>query len=156
VTVGVTENPAIVIAVVALALIFLRQFTARRVRATAYLWAAFLLVIGLVPPGPVLHPTVATVALLVISLCASIAFGVLRGRQIPVWRDGHGVILRRGDATTLLLWPATIATRLVLAGLGYVAFAEPIELNALWLGLGLSLAAQQLFTARRATALAAM
>jgi hypothetical protein len=152
---GVIVNPTIVIAVVALALIFLRQFTARRVRATAYLWAAFLLVIGLAPPGPELHPTVATVALLVISMFASIAFGVLRGQQIPLWRDEDGVILRRGDATTLLLWLATIATRLGLTALGYVAFAEPIELNALWLGLGLSLAAQQLFTARRATALAA-
>ena len=125
------------------------QFRTRRVRAAAYVWVLLLVARGCVPPGPS-RASAVSIALLVVSLLVSAAFGVLRGRTMPIWRAPDGTVYRRGDATTLLLWLATIATKLGLGLAAEVLFAEPVNLNALWLGLGVTVAVQQYVLLRRA------
>ncbi|KQV09912.1 hypothetical protein ASE03_26280 [Kitasatospora sp. Root187] len=128
--------------VVVTAVIVLSQFSARPVRAVTYLWVALLIVRGCVPPGPS-SPTTAGVAFLAAGLAVSVAAGFLRGRTMPMWRDVSGRLHRRGNRLTLLLWLATIAVKLGLGALAEVAFGEPFNANALWLGLGITLGTQQ-------------
>lgn len=125
------------------------QFTTRPVRWQAWIWVVLCVARGLVPPGPA-RATTAGIALLVASLLASALFGAVRGRTMPMWRGRDGVVYRRGGGVTLLLWLATIATRLVFAAVGHAVFDEPVDLDAVWLGLGVTLAAQHLVMTRRA------
>ncbi|GAA4636229.1 hypothetical protein GCM10023196_085140 [Actinoallomurus vinaceus] len=128
------------------------QFTTRPVRWQNWIWVVLCVARGFVPPGPS-RATAAGIGLLVVSLIASAIFGVLRGRTMPMWRGQDGLVYRRGGGVTLLLWLATVATRLALGALGQAVFAEPFALDALWLGLGVTLAAQQLVMTHRATRL---
>ncbi|MCO5970847.1 hypothetical protein [Actinoallomurus soli] len=144
---GVTLDVALAVGITALVIVL--QFATRPVRWQAWIWVLLCVARGLVPPGPA-RATTAGITLLVVSLIASAFFGALRGRTMRMWRDRDGVVYRRGGGVTLLLWLATIATRLVLTALGHAVFDEPIDLDALWLGLGVTLAAQQLVMTRRA------
>lgn len=142
-------DPTLALVVGVLALVFHRQFTVRRVRAVALEWVALLVARGLVPSGPV-RDTAVSVSLFVVSLRASKSLGLLRGRCIPLWRGPDAAVYRRSDRITLLLWLATFAVRILISGLGYEVWGEPVELNGLWVGLGVSLAAQQWAMMRRA------
>lgn len=131
------------------------QFTARPVRPRAYLWVGLLLARGCVPPGPA-TPTPAGIAVLAAGLAASAFFGVLRGRTMPMWRDGSGRVYRKGGRVTLLLWLATFAARLLVGGVGLIALGEPVNLDALWLGVGVTLGVQQSVMASRARSIPAV
>jgi hypothetical protein len=137
------------LAVGSTALVVAAQFRTRRVRALAYVWMVLLVARGCVPPGPS-RPTAVSIALLLVSLLVSAAFGVLRGRTMPMWRAGDAAVYRRGDRTTLLLWLATIATKIGMVVAAQEWLAEPVNLNALWLGLGVTVAVQQYVLLRRA------
>lgn len=141
--------PGAALAVGVTVLVVALQFRTRRVRAVAYLWVALLTARGCVPPGPS-RATATSIAVLVASLLVSAVFGVLRGRTMSVWRASDGAVYRRGNGTTLLLWFATIATKLGMALAAQVLFAEPVNLNALWLCLGVTVAIQQHVLIRRA------
>lgn len=126
--------------------IVISQFTARPVRPLTYLWVALLIARGCVPPGPA-TATAGGIAVLIAGLVVSVFFGVLRGRTMPMWRDDSGRLYRKGGRVTLLLWLATLATRLLLGGFAQVALGEPFNLNALWLGIGVTFGAQQIVMA---------
>ncbi|MFG1867822.1 hypothetical protein [Micromonospora arborensis] len=135
------------------AVMLLSQFTARPVRPLTYLWVALLVARGCVPPGPA-RPTATGVTVLVAGLAISVVFGVLRGRTMPLWRDDIGRLYRRGDRVTLLLWLATFAVRLLVGGLGLVMLGEPVNLDALWLGIGVTFGVQQIVMSHRGRYLA--
>ncbi|MFF3741900.1 hypothetical protein [Streptomyces sp. NPDC002566] len=129
-------------------IIVIRQFTAQQVTNRMFFWVAVLIVRGCVPPGPAeMKP--ASIALLVLSLFASVAFGLWRGAAFPMWRDAEGRVFRKGDRRILFLWLLTVAARLVFGGIGAVAFHEPFNADALWLGMGVTLAVQHLVMTRR-------
>ncbi|MEU6553246.1 hypothetical protein ABZ915_23630 [Streptomyces sp. NPDC046915] len=123
--------------------VMVSQFSARPVRPVAYLWVALLLVRGCLPPGPS-RTTSAGVAFLVVGLVVSVVAGVLRGRTMPMWRDTEGRLYRKGGRVTLVLWLATVVVKLGLGAIAEVAFGEPFNGDALWLGLGVTLGAQHL------------
>ncbi|MEV4317135.1 hypothetical protein [Actinocrispum sp. NPDC049592] len=131
------------------AFVVVRQFTVREVNSRMYIWIALLIVRGVVPPGPA-RMTVAGIAFLVAALVISVVFGVLRGTTMPMWRGEAGKVLRRGGRVTLVLWLATILVRLALGGWAQVQFGEPFNVDALWLGIGVTLAVQQFVMTRRA------
>lgn len=130
------------------AVMLLSQFTARPVRPLTYLWVALLVARGCVPPGPA-RPTATGITVLLAGLAVSVVFGVLRGRTMPMWRDGTGRLYRKGGRVTLLLWLATFAARLLVGGLGLVVLGEPVNLDALWLGIGVTFGVQQIVLSRR-------
>ena len=142
-------NLDLAIAVGITALVVAAQFHTRRVRVLAFVWVMLLVARGCVPPGPS-RATALSIAVLVASLLMSAAFGVLRGRTMPLWRATDGAVYRRGDRTTFLLWLATIAAKLALALAAQQLLREPINLDALWLGLGVTVAAQQCVLLSRA------
>lgn len=131
---------ALIIAAIA-AVVVLRQFTPRRVTPWAFLWAVALVLRGCVPPGPS-SMSVLGVALLVAGLVASAAFGWWRGYTMRLWRDERERWWRKGTGTTALVWLATIAGRLVIGAGGYV-LGEAMHWNSLFIGLGVTLGAQQ-------------
>jgi len=129
-------------------IIVIRQFTVQQVTNRMFFWVGVLIVRGCVPPGPAeLKP--ASITLLVLSLLASVAFGLWRGAAFPMWRDTEGRVFRRGDRKILSLWLLTVAVRLLFGGVGAVAFHEPFNADALWLGMGVTLAVQHVVMTRR-------
>ncbi|MGH4029200.1 hypothetical protein ACQB60_09730 [Actinomycetota bacterium Odt1-20B] len=134
-----------------LALVLVRQFTVRTVTYRMYIWVGLLVVRGCIPPGPAEWEP-ASIVLLVLSLLASIGFGVWRGAVFPMWKEPDGRVLRKGDRKVLALWGGTVAARLVFVATGALAFHEPFNADALWLGLGLTLAAQHTLMMRRRAA----
>lgn len=98
----------------------------------------------------------AAIALLAGSLVVSAAFGLLRGRVHPVWREADGRVLRRGNALTVALWIAAVA-----AHLGIDVYARHVDSAAaglatasLVLYLVVSLGVQALVVRERAAHLA--
>ena len=134
--------------VVIVMIVIIRQFTARTVTRRMYFWVGVLIVRGCIPPGPGELKT-ASIVLLVLSLLASIAFGAWRGVVFPMWKEPDGRVMRKGDRRILLLWLGTVAVRLVLGAIGTVAFQEDFNANALWLGMGVTLAVQHMVMMRR-------
>ncbi|MEU6216365.1 hypothetical protein ABZ845_02415 [Streptomyces sp. NPDC047022] len=128
------------------ALVVVSQFSARPVRPVAYLWVVLLIARGCVPPGPG-RMTVAGVAFLAAGLVVSAIAGVLRGRTMPMWREADGTLYRKGGRTTLVLWVATVVVKLGLGAIAEATFREPFDGDALWLGLGVTLGAQQMVMA---------
>lgn len=152
----------VLIVVVIVAFVLFRQFTTRPVSPVAYVWVAVLVVRGLVPDRvtrgapelALVDPTVAGAAFLVGGLLMSVGFGIWRGATMPVWRDESGQVVRKGDRTTLLLWVATVLVRLVLGAVQNRIDHVPFDVNGLWLGVGVTLAAQQVVLGYRARRIA--
>jgi hypothetical protein len=61
----------------------------------------------------------------------------------------EGRVFRKGDRRILLLWLLTVAVRLVFGGVGAVAFHKAFNADELWLGMGVTLAAQHVVMTRR-------
>ncbi|MER7004926.1 hypothetical protein ABT297_18035 [Dactylosporangium sp. NPDC000555] len=148
----VLANGLIIVAITVFVII--RQFSVREVRPEMLVWTALLVARGCFPPGPA-RATVAGIGLLAAALVVSVIFGVLRGSTMPMWRADSGLVVRKGGRVTLWLWLATIAARLVLGAIGSAAFGEPLNFNALWLGMGVTLGVQHLVMTRRAAAITA-
>jgi hypothetical protein len=129
-------------------IVVVRQFTAQQVTNRMFFWVGVLIIRGCVPPGPAeMKP--ASITLLVISLIASVVFGVWRGVAFPMWKDAEGRVFRKGDRRILVLWLLTVAVRLVCGGIGAVAFHEAFNADAIWLGMGVTLAVQHAVMTRR-------
>ncbi|MFE0098851.1 hypothetical protein [Streptomyces sp. NPDC059009] len=141
----------IILIVGIIALVVVRQFTVRTVTYRLYFWVGVLVVRGCIPPGPAAWEP-ASIVLLVLSLLASIGLGVWRGAVFPMWKEPDGRVLRKGDRRVLALWVGTVAVRVVFVATGALAFHEPFNADALWLGLGLTLAAQHTLMMRRRAA----
>jgi hypothetical protein len=140
------------VTVVILAIVLVRQFVPRQVRARPLIWVAVLLVLGVAPPGPA--PATATgIALLVASLAVSAALAVPRATSMRLWLDEHGAAWRRGSVGTLWWWLAAIAVRIGFAAGGQLLFGEPERAGSLWLGLAVTLGMQQLVLTKRVRAL---
>ncbi|MGW4881737.1 hypothetical protein ACWEPI_34900 [Streptomyces sp. NPDC004262] len=137
-----------ILIVLVVTVVIVRQFTVRAVTQRMYFWVGVLIVRGCILPGPAeLKP--GSIVLLVLSLLASVAFGYWRGAAFPMWKESDGRVLRKGDRRILLLWLATVAVRLVFGAIGAVAFGEAFNANALWLGMGVTLAVQHVIMMRR-------
>jgi hypothetical protein len=130
------------------AVMLISQLTARPVRPLTYLWVGLLVARGCVPPGPA-SPTVTGIAVLAAGLVVSVVFGVLRGRTMPMWRDDAGRLYRKGGRVTLLLWLVTFAARLLVGGFGAAVLGEPVTIDALWLGIGVTFGVQQIVMSHR-------
>ncbi|WP_018680821.1 hypothetical protein [Actinokineospora enzanensis] len=152
---GLSGVPASVLLVVAvLALVLFTQFSTRPVRASAFIWVALLVARGIAPPGPA-APTTTGITFLVGGLLLSAALGAWRGATMPMWRDDTGRVVRRGNRVTLALWLLTLAVRVVSAVAEHLVDHAAFNPNGLWLGFGVTLAAQHALLLRRASALPA-
>ena len=74
-------------------------------------------------------------ALAVVGLSTAVAFGLLRGAAVEVWRDAEGTVWARGSRPLLALWVASSAARIGLLAAGS------------WLGAGGSTAETLVFAA---------
>jgi hypothetical protein len=84
------------------------------------------------------------------SLVLSIAFGVWRGALTSIWRDEAGVLMNQGNRTTITLWVALIATKVVLGTIASITEWFPAEhAGEVFLFLAFSFVAQNLVVARR-------
>jgi len=105
----------VLIALAILALILVRQLRTQQVReAQPYRIMLILGVIGLVETVQFHQQhdvSTAAWSLLVASLVVGAGFGALRGLTVHVWRDG-GVLYRKGNAATLVLWLVGLALHL--------------------------------------------
>ncbi|WP_052589994.1 DUF1453 family protein [Luteipulveratus mongoliensis] len=93
--------------------------------------------------------------LLAVSFVVGVAFALVRGTQVHVWREG-GVLMRQGNAVTIALWVVSIAVHIgidVLIG-GTGSAAEGLGTTSILAYLAAVLAVQQFVTLRRAEALA--
>ncbi|AGL16051.1 hypothetical protein [Actinoplanes sp. N902-109] len=142
------DEAVLLLVLAILVLVVARQLTARRVRPVAYLWVVLLIARACVPPGPAMT-TLAGIGVLIVGLLGSVAFGILRGATISLWRDEDGRLYRKGGRVTVLLWLATIVTRVLISAIGMAVFNQPFNLNAIWLGLGVTLGAQHAATMYR-------
>lgn len=145
----------IVVALAIVALILVRQLRTRAVRETQpYRLVLILGVIGLIETVQFhqSHEVSTTAwALLIASLVLGGIFGLIRGLTVHVWREG-GVLYRRGNAATLVLWVVGLAAHLGLdAVIGHVdADARGLGDTAILLYLAITLGAQQLYVLQRA------
>jgi hypothetical protein len=138
------------------ALVLVRQFVRRTVSARAFIWVAVLVGYGALGTAATsAGPVAPRVAVLALELLISVAFGLARGRTMRVWRDAAGTAWRQGNVPTLLLWLATILSRLALAALAELALHVPFNPGSVLLGFGVTLAAQQVVVMNRARALPA-
>jgi hypothetical protein len=113
-----------------------------------------MMVNGCVPPGPDgRRRTPAGAGLLATGLVVSVAFGVVRGRTLPMWRDADGRLYRKSDRQTFLPWLATLVARLLFGVLGTALLAEAIHAKTLWLGVGVTVGVQQTVMLYRARTL---
>ncbi|WKU48216.1 hypothetical protein Q3V23_31460 [Streptomyces sp. VNUA116] len=128
--------------------ILIRQFTTREVNNRMYFWIAILIARGCVPPGPS-RLTAAGLSFFAAAMVISVIFGWLRAATMPMWKDGTGRVFRKGGGMTLLLWVLTVVVRLGLGLVAETGFGEPFNIDALWMGMGVTLAAQQWVMVRR-------
>lgn len=116
---GSVVNILITVAVVALVVV--RQFTARRVGTDRRVWVLPLVLAALALRDPHLvdpaHRTAAVVLLVVGTLLAG-ASGCVWGWTTRVWRETDGTVWSRGTRVTLAAWAGTVVLRAGLYGLG--------------------------------------
>lgn len=148
-----TTAQALLIAAV-VALVVVRQFRTRPVRPRMYVWVLVLVLLGLAPPGPA-TATAAGIGVLAATLAVSVGFGWWRGSAMPIWRDATGRVWRRGGRLLLLLWLATVATRIGVEAFARGVLHEPFRLPALYLGFGVTIGVQHLVTSHRGARLPA-
>ncbi|MGH3320297.1 MAG: hypothetical protein ACRDN9_08970 [Streptosporangiaceae bacterium] len=135
-----------------------RQMTARRVGGRATVLPLVMVGYGLYtaflaehPTGLVDHRHVwAGLVLLLGGIALAAALGVWRGMTMRTWRDGAGVLWRKGTRMTAVAWAASAAARVLLVfGGGYLLhIREPM--GAILLTVGVTLIVQNIIVALRA------
>jgi hypothetical protein len=151
----VTSADNLIVAALVLGLILWRQLQPRAVREDSpYRLMVILAVVGvadLVAFAGQHHVDPLAWALLVASLAVGAGFGVMRGVSVHVWRR-DGVLVRQGNAVTVLLWGIALAVHLLVdrAIDGVDSQATGLGSTALLLYLGVALAAQRFATLSRA------
>ena len=149
----------VLIALAVLALILSRQLRKRTVReAQPYRIVLILGVIGAIETTQFHRDHAISVgawALLGLSLVIGAAFGAWRGVTVHVWRE-NGVLLRQGNAVTVVLWIVGLALHLGvdLAIKQVDASADGLGNSAVLLYLAITLGVQQLLVLERAEHLA--
>jgi len=156
-------EPALLIAVLIVALLIRRQLRARPVRRTGSLIVplAFGLLGALAIAFAVAladenhHPlTALPVILLVASLAVAAGFGTARARTVRVWRDARGEILRKGTPATTALWLTSVAAHIGLAlWIDHAAGTGVLGTASLYAYLAIGLGTQNLLIRGRAAAL---
>jgi hypothetical protein len=104
---------SIVIAVAVVALLIVRQFTARRVReSTAARLVLILGVIGviqMVQAAKGHHVGAMTIGAIAVGLLIGAGLGAARAMTLRIWRDDTGVAWRQGSWLTASLWVVSLA-----------------------------------------------
>ncbi|MGX7681500.1 DUF1453 domain-containing protein [Jatrophihabitans sp. DSM 45814] len=117
--------------------------------------AAIYVVVGIVLGVHVAH-TPASLVLLAVSLLASLAVGLIRGRHSRMWLDATGRVFSRGTAFTVGIFLALIAFKFLL---GTFAYFEHISysggMGEILLMIGVMVGVQAEIIWRRAQALGA-
>ena len=156
-----TSAGNLILAVLLLGFILWRQLQPRQVREDSpYRLMLVLAVIGVVDLlgfADDHHVTVLAWTLLGASLLLGAFFGMMRGALVPIWRR-DGVIVRQGNAVTVVLWVVGIAVH-VLADMlinGVDRSASGAGADTILLYLGIALAAQRIVTMSRARHVAAI
>jgi hypothetical protein len=120
---ALSSLPIIALLVVGAALVIVRQFQNRPLRAPLLLGAPVgLLILGLRPLSS-LHRSASLDALLVVNVAFALALGVWRGLSFRVWAAPDGERRRQGTRLTFVLWVASILARGGLTVMGRVAGA---------------------------------
>jgi uncharacterized membrane protein YfcA len=97
-----------------------------------------------------------TLALLAVSLLASLVVGLIRGRRTKVWREADGRIFSRGTAFTIGIFLALIAFKFGLGTFAYFAHVSDNNgIGEILLMIGLMVAVQAEIIWRRAQNLGA-
>ena len=154
-----TSAANVLIALAVLALILSRQLRKRTVReAQPYRIVLILAVIGVIETTQFHRDHAVSAgawALLALSLVIGAGFGAWRGATVHVWRE-NGVLLRQGNAVTVVLWIVGLALHLgVDLAIKHVdASADGLGNSAVLLYLAITLGVQQLLVLERAEHLA--
>ena len=150
-----TSADNVIVAVLVLGFILWRQLQPREVREDSPY--RLMLILGVVGVADLIgfagdhHVSPLAWALVVGSLAVGAGFGVMRGVTVHVWRH-NGVLVRQGNAITVLLWAIALAVHLLVdhAIDGADSQATGLGSTALLLYLGVALAAQRFATLSRA------
>jgi hypothetical protein len=156
-----TSAGNLILAALLLGFILWRQLQPREVRQDSqYRLMLVLAVIGVVDligfaDDP--HVTALAWTLLAASLLLGAFFGVMRGALVPISRR-DGVIVRQGNAVTVVLWVIGLAVHVFADMLikGVDRSASGVGADTILLYLGIALAAQRIVTLSRARHLAAV
>lgn len=145
----------VLIALAVLALVLSRQLQKREVReAQPYRLVLVLGVVGVVETVQFHQQHAVSAAgwsLLAASLLVGAGFGALRGTTMHVWREG-GVLYRKGNAVTVVLWLVGIGLHLALdLATGHVDHdAAGLGSSSVLLYLALTLGIQRVLVLERA------
>lgn len=153
---ALSSLPIIALLVVVAALVIVRQFQNRPLRAPLLLGAPVgLLILGFRPLSS-LPRSASLDALLVVNLAFALVLGVWRGLSFRVWVAPNGERRRQGARLTFVLWIASILIRGGLTVMGRVAGAgKSASYQELPFMLGATLLAQAGVILWRASQLAA-
>ncbi|RPA59014.1 hypothetical protein EF294_14400 [Gordonia oryzae] len=159
-----TTNTALPIAigVIVLGYIFYRQLIERPIKDNPLKLPAILLVIGVISTVNYLqHVSQVAVGEVVSTLLGFVVAALIavpRGYTMHIYRNAAGVMVRRGNAVTIVLWFVAIGAHLAIAVFGPTAFGEPrgslggLESATILVFLGISLGVQGLVARKRVLA----
>ncbi|MFI0716662.1 hypothetical protein ACH4SK_40060 [Streptomyces inhibens] len=98
--------------------------------------------------------TALPIVLLAVSLAAAAGFGAARARTVRVWRDTHGVVLRKGTVATAGMWLASVCVHIGLGlWIDHAAGAGVLGTVSLYAYLAIGLGTQNLLVRGQAAAL---
>ena len=155
-----TSADNVIVAVLVLAFVLWRQLQPREVREDSPYRLMLLLgvvgIVDLVGFADSHHVNAMAWSLLAASLVVGCILGVMRGETVHIWRR-DGVLVRQGNALTVLLWAAGLAVHVLVDLMinGVDGSASGIGATAILLYFGVALAAQRFTTLNRAERLAA-
>lgn len=144
---------ALLILLVLLPLSIYRQMRANEVSYAALIRLPLIYAaIGLLGFGTKLLDVAASAApYIALSAVLSIGFGIWRGVQVRVWRDGAGTYFVQGTRLTLALWAGLILGKIAINTVGAITGALPSSPHPgeIFAFIAASFVAQNLIVARR-------
>jgi hypothetical protein len=153
--------PAVLVSLAVIALVIrnqLRTIPVTPIRTYLLPLIFFLYGIGLVifqDHGRFLDPAhlALSASLLVVEIAAAVALGYGRFLTVIIWREGNGVLMRRGTGWTAAAWIGSILVRLGFAGGAYLMGIHS-ALGLVMVFLAVTLLAQNMFIVRRGRSMA--
>ncbi|MBF8192293.1 hypothetical protein ITP53_42750 [Nonomuraea sp. K274] len=136
------------------AFVIYRQLRVRPTAGSAVLYTAAIMIgIGVVSGGLIDDRHLAvSVAMLLVEAGSAVALGAWRAATVRVWMDDSGVTWSKATGWTMLVWLASIASRVGLYFAGdYLGLT--LSTGGILLFVGLTLGAQSYLVARRGRAL---
>ncbi len=146
---------SVVIAVAVVALLIVRQLSARRVRErTAARLVIVLGVVGviqMVQAAKGHHVGAMAIGAIAVGLLVGAGLGAARAMTLRIWRDGTGVAWRQGSWLTAILWVVSLGAHFGIDALiDHSTTAKGLGAADILLYLAVSLGVQREFTRVRA------